>query len=171
MSDIACSAGFGLALSIAPIYGASSNVPNAAAISLLPNPSGANSYFRPFMALCKGTVPTSHPATYTARSADFLVEWNDGSGNSSGTAFDLTTNVLDVTTIITRPAAAAAAGLATWFWLFSGPQRSYSADISQSIIGTVGTSGTDLIISNANIVAGLQYRITLPIKWPSSWTY
>jgi hypothetical protein len=172
MADIKISAGFNLAASIAPVYGASSGVATQSSMSILPSASGSTAYMRPYLALCKGTVPVAHPANYTEQNANFLCQWYDG-GNNNGTAFDLTTNVGDVTTIITRPVAAGAGGTATWFWLWSGPSFGYAANVAHSIIGTVGGpgSGADLIIPNTTVVAGLQYRITLPIKWPSEWTY
>jgi hypothetical protein len=87
--------------------------------------------------------------------------------------FSSTTNVNDLTTINTQPVAAGASGLATWFWLWSMASTAYAATVNQSTIGTVGMpgSGADLIIPDTNIVAGLQYRVIFPIRWPSAWNF
>jgi len=172
MPRIAISATFPLAANTAAVYGASSPTANQSAISLIPNPSGSNGYWRPNLALCKGVQPSSNPPNYTDRQADFLV-WFADPGNTAGTMFASTTNVDDLTTIITQPAGASASGLATWFWYWTGVQAGSGNTADRQIIGSVGLpgSGADLILGDTNIVAGLLYKVILPIRWPSSWNF
>ena len=172
MPRIAISATYPLAASIAPVYGTNPGSMNVSATSLIPNPSGSNGYVRPKLALCKGVQPVSHPVNYSDRSADFLVWWQDP-GNTAGTMFTPCTNVNDVTTIITQPAAASASGLATWFWYWTMNDPTYSPAVNQSIIGSVGLpgSGADLIVTDTNVVAGLLYKPIIPIRWPSAWNF
>jgi hypothetical protein len=173
MPRIAMSATYPLAANVGAVYGAAGGgVYGASNTSFIPNPSGTTHYPRPYLALCKGAVPTSHPSPYTARSADFLAFWSDP-GNVAGTMFASSTNVNDVTTLITQPAAASASGLATWFWYWSGSSFGYDPAVNQSTIGTVGLpgSGADLVLGDTNIIAGLLYKMIIPIKWPSAWNF
>lgn len=173
MPTINISAAFTLAAAIAPIYGGSNtSVSGVSSTGFIPDPASSTATWRPNFAICKGTIPGTHPTTYTARSADFLV-WFADPGNTAGTMFSSSTNDNDTTTIITMPVAASASGTASWFWYWTGTSTGYSANVDKSVIGSIGGpgSGADLIISSTTITTGLQYKVIVPLKWPKLFSF
>jgi len=174
MSQIQLSPVFtaGLAAAIGTPYTAVIGTRNSAQNGFIPNPSGANSWPRPWLILYKGAQPASQVAAYATRQADLLVQWADG-GNTAGATFTQTTNANDLTTIITPVAGASASGLATWFNYFVTADLAYDPAIVWSVMGSVGLpgSGADMVLGDTNIVAGLLYKAVWPIRWPSAWNF
>lgn len=127
----------------------------------------------------KGTIPTNIN-TFTSRAtraSDLLISFSlpgsTGSyemigGVNIGTAQQ--TRRLVVGKMLT-PTSASASGLATWFLI--GRAGDNLTDRS-AMIGTVGAigSGADLEVSNANIVAGVNYISNgLIINYPAIWNF
>jgi hypothetical protein len=118
--------------------------------------------------LMKGTVPTdfSGLTSPSSRSSDILVTWNTG---SAGFTFnDPVTNVDGIARVDTPYAVASASGIATWFWWYS----SKLTTIYIQLCGTVGTSGTDVILADTTIISGANYRLlNLKFDVPTEYTY
>lgn len=140
-------------------------------------------YTSSLISLYSGTPPTGWVATpATTYNTNKLAQWNSG-GGISGQPTDysstvgnvtITGNTLNISTVYVK---ATQSGTATWFMVASynapagTPNPDYN-DPRQEIIGTVGTSGADLLVNDTSIVAGSYYRISnLQIQLPTSWTY
>lgn len=117
--------------------------------------------------IMKGTVPTDF-STLTAansRSSDVLVAWNSAQFNWANVAGS-------TSSMNTQYAAASQAGTATWFWWYMPSDPAVDAAPIWQIVGTVGTTGTDLILNNAALVAGSTYRIyNFSFSIPENFTY
>jgi len=121
--------------------------------------------------LMKGTVPVdfSGLTTSSSRSSDTLVTWTT---NQIGFTFnDPTTNVDGIAEIDSPYSTASVSGIATWFWWYVTQTYSGSDTLLQ-LVGTVGTSGADLIIGDTTIIAGANYRFqNLKFDIPTEYTY
>jgi hypothetical protein len=121
--------------------------------------------------LMKGTVPLdfSGLTTSSSRSSDTLVTWTT---NQAGFSFnEPTTNIDGIAEIDSGYSTASASGIATWFWWYV-TQTYSSTDTLLQLVGTVGTSGTDLIIADTTIIAGANYRfLNLKFDIPTEYTY
>lgn len=122
--------------------------------------------------IMKGTVPTDFSAltTPTSRSTDVLITMQDDSSTSTiglSNPIGETPGRVDVNSQFVN---ATASGQATWFWWYI---TGYTTNtIVQQIVGTVGTSGADLIIPDTNIVAGDRYKfINLSFTMTDTFTY
>jgi hypothetical protein len=135
--------------------------------------SGGSSVARSYgtIKLMKGIVPVdfSGLTTSSSRSSDTLVTWTT---NQAGFTFnDPTTNVDGIAEIDSPYSTASASGIATWFWWYVTQTYSGSATLLQ-LVGTVGTSGTDLVIADTTIIAGANYRFqNLKFDVPTEYTY
>ena len=113
--------------------------------------------------IMQGAVPTDFTGltSTSSRSSDILVSLDPA-------VTQATTTTDAVCTLSTAYATATRSGTATWFWwyVFSG------TNITRQIVGTVGTSGTDLVIGSDSITIGHQYRIIdFDFKVPTDYTY
>lgn len=117
------------------------------------------------IALMSGTMPsdfTSIPATgsgnntWTSDYAGQMLwinqlssEWSTPSGQ----------NIMTLNTNYTQ---ARLTGTAEWFWCFKASgndPETVQRTISYDFIGSVGTSGTDLIVGSTSITSGKYYRV------------
>lgn len=109
--------------------------------------------------ICKGTVPTdfSELTSVESRSSDRLVTFSGRNSSEFITYSNFDDNPVTISTVYKQ---AEFAGIATWFRLVSGIESGWSSNIRQ-IVGTIGSggSGSDLEMSNVNIIAGNFYRI------------
>lgn len=117
--------------------------------------------------IMKGTVPGDF-STLTAansRGSDVLVAWNS-------TQFNWANLAGNTSSMNTQYAAASQAGTATWFWWYMPSTAAVDAAPIWQIVGTVGTTGTDLVLDNAALVAGSTYRIyNFSFSIPENFTY
>lgn len=119
--------------------------------------------------LMKGSVPTDFTALVntTSRASDTLVTWTTG---DAGFSFnDPLTNDDGIAVVSSGYAVASASGIATWFWWYS---KTNTTTILAQLAGTVGTSGTDMVIADTTIIAGANYRfLNLKFDIPTEYTY
>lgn len=124
--------------------------------------------------ICKGTKPTSIPASYTSITPDALVVF-EPSTHYSATVGPITQGLTGTTfwtEVKTTFANATASGVATWFGIVLFDSSTNT--MTNLITGTVGTtgSGADMVISDTNIVSGLPYRVLqLRFEMSTIWTY
>ena len=115
----------------------------------------------------KGTVPAKF-STLTAansRDSDVLVAWDS-------TQFNWANLAGSTSSMNTQYAAASQAGTATWFWWYMPGTAAVDAPPIWQIVGTVGTTATDLILNNTALVAGSTYRIyNFSFSIPENFTY
>ena len=97
--------------------------------------------------LMKGTVPANFSTltNSSSRSSDILASW-DSSAFNWGVADA-------VSSLNTEYAVASQSGTATWFWWYQPKTTNAGSDIVWQIVGTVGTTGTDLVLSNTTVVS------------------
>lgn len=121
--------------------------------------------------LMKGAVPTDFTSltSSTSRASDTLVTWVT---SSVGWTFsNPVTNDTGLAEISCPYAVASASGIASWFWWYI-TQPPATTNILVQLVGTVGTSGTDLVIANTTIIAGANYRFqNLKFDIPATYTY
>lgn len=131
-------------------------------------------YHRSAIEVFSGPVPTGwldSTAMASVLSNNLLIQYLGATTNGTELNYGVTLGPVvrgPTTRINTIYRAATNSGLATWFWI-----RTYSGTTPlQQIIGTVGLpgSGSDLEMSDTNIVAGRPYRLCdIKITFPSSW--
>lgn len=127
--------------------------------------------------LMKGAVPTDFTelTSPSSRSSDILVTWTTNQGGWSYS--DPLTNIDGIANVSSPYSVASASGIATWFWWYNatGPAAgdpAYRNYIYTQLVGTVGTSGTDLVIADTTIIAGANYRLlNLKFDVPTEYTY
>ena len=122
--------------------------------------------------IMKGAVPTNFTGLTlpTSRSADVLLSMQD---DATTATIGLTNPFADTpgaVNVSSQFITASASGEATWFWWYI---TSYAnGEILQQLVGTIGTTGTDLVIPNTSIVAGERYKFTgLSFTIPDTFTY
>jgi len=119
--------------------------------------------------LMKGAVPSNFTSLTSAnsRSTDLLVTWTT---DTTGFTFNNpVTNDDGIARIDSAYSVASASGIATWFWWYVTDRP---GTIALQLVGTVGTSGTDLVIADTTIIAGANYRfIILKFDVPTVYTY
>ena len=123
--------------------------------------------YRAKIRFMKGTIPADFTTltTMDSRSADVLVTWQP----SANLTIDTTANPV---VIESQYVNASASGTAAWFWWAVPDYTSASSTIIQQMIGTIGTSGTDLVLASTTIVSGSPYRFSnLKFGMPTSFTY
>lgn len=118
-----------------------------------------------------GYVSGATLATYTPLISILGAVGSGGIYSSSQSTTLATSSATGATIINTEYVTASASGTASWFLL-----GNFNASVSQTmqqIIGTVGApgSGADLIIGSTSIVAGSQYKASLSILFPLSWSW
>lgn len=117
-----------------------------------------------FIKIMKGSITTdfSDLTQADSRSEDVLLTLDPA---------QIVSTVGDRTaTISASHTAATASGTAAWFWWYQPTDTSPTAAIENQIAGTVGTSGTDLVIGDTALVQGQNYRLTnLIMKLPNSF--
>lgn len=120
------------------------------------------------ISIYKGTRPTVRPTLITEFSANLLLTWDPASFNYTTTVSG-TTHTLQMSSSFTN---ASASGIASWFAIIN--YYSSNNGIYGFVTGSVGTtgSGADLIISDTNVVAGNQYRVSnFALTQSSVFTY
>ena len=137
--------------------------------------------FSTYLKLMSGTIPTDFTTLTMPTALGSQTLWRD----------NITYSVIDTPTIDhggvslndsfeinqTTYTAAQRTDTAQWFWLYqTNNDGNYpddgSGDIRWQMIGTVGTTGTDLILPSASIVSGRNYRISgLGFKLSQDYTY
>lgn len=117
-----------------------------------------------------GTIPSSGLLNFANANANTLIRF---SAIASGWSAPMTYTTSSGNIVInTNNQTATTSGTATWFAIIT--YYVGSATLLQSIYGNIGAigSGADLEMSSNNIVAGQSYRVTnLVLQFPSSWTY
>jgi len=111
----------------------------------------------------KGTIPSDFTSLTApgSRSADVLVTFTP-----SQLIFDASDHPIVVSS---QQVAATASGTASWFWWCTYDGGNVP---TQQMIGTIGSSGTDIVIPDSNIVSGQNYSFTnLRFQMPTSFTY
>lgn len=117
--------------------------------------------------IMKGTVPANFSALTAAnsRSTDVLLSWNSTQFNWANVAG--TTSSMN-----TQYAQASQSGTASWFWWYMPISDAADAALIWQIVGTVGSTGTDLVLDDPAIVSGSNYRINnFRFSVPETFTY
>ena len=106
-----------------------------------------------FIKIMKGSITTdfSDLTQVDSRSSDVLLTLDPSS---------IVSTVGDRQVTVSASHTAATAGTAAWFWWYSPTDLSSSSTIEFQMAGTVGTSGTDLVIGDTALVQGENYRLT-----------
>ena len=128
-----------------------------------------------FIAIYKGTKPTTRPSSATVYDSDRLMYFVGGTDFStslgpSSLSFSGTTHTCQIITQFVN--AQDQSGTATWFALLCRDSSSFGT--KHWVTGTVGTSGSgaDLIMSNTTITVGQPYKIAnLTLTQSSIFTY
>jgi hypothetical protein len=119
--------------------------------------------------LMKGSVPTdfSGLTSPTSRSSDILAAWSTGTG--TWTYSNPVTNGDGIARIDSPYVTASSSGIASWFWWYNVDRFDR---ILIQLAGTVGTSGTDMVMGDTTIIAGANYRfLNLKFDIPTEYTY
>ena len=133
-------------------------------------------YYTGRICLMSGTIPTDFTDLTTRGSLSDQVLWAyDNTGSFSNNSWETeqtgsahTSSIFDMKNY----AAATATGTAEWFWYSVGTSISSSSAIYFQFIGTVGTSGTDLVLPTTSITSGKNYRIRgLRLQIAQDYTY
>ena len=118
------------------------------------------------LCIMKGSIPTniSDLSHVTSRSDDVLLEFTPQSATET-TGNDRSAR------IFTGQVTATTSGTASWFWLYHPVDHtSGSSEILYQMIGTIGTSGSDLNIPTTTVTSGLSYNVNnLILKLPNTF--
>ena len=124
--------------------------------------------------LMSGTMPTDYstltsPGALTSQilgvdSGLTTADWDYIYDGSRRTGFTLNMN---------NYITASATGTVEWFWWYTNTSSSYNGGaLGASFIGSVGTSGTDLVIPSTSIISGKRYKITnINLNISQEYTY
>ena len=118
------------------------------------------------LCIMKGAITTdfSDLTHVTSRSDDVLLEYTPQSTTET-TGNDRSAR------IYTGQVTATTSGTASWFWLYHPVDHtSGSSEILYQMIGTIGTSGSDLNIPTTTVTSGLSYNVNnLILKLPNTF--
>lgn len=124
--------------------------------------------------MMSGTMPSDFTTLTGPNDLSGQVLWyTQGIGNK----WDLTTDGNSMNTQMTLNQTdynvATASGTAEWFWYHVNDSTTYNTgNIKFQFIGSVGTSGTDLILPSTSIVSGKYYRVRgITLTLQSEYTY
>ena len=133
-----------------------------------------NAYYvrKTTFSIMKGVVPTDFSALTlpTSRSSDVLLTMQDSTDVATIGLTNPFTDTPGEVSVNSQFITASASGEATWFWWYI---TGYSdGAIKQQLVGTIGTTGTDLVIPNTSIVGGERYKFTgLRFTLPKTFNY